>query len=588
MSDGSATVSTDTQSFQGVAQTTPLEPALGDTDVTRPVPTVPLQNTPTPPVARRLTTATVLTVLGVLVPFAIMTWMAAVSAPTFDGGMNLQVARNLANGTGYARDYGGLHFYPPEVQTSGVYIYLAALLIKIFGAHTFVFQLPNLLFILMLLVTVSVGLRRWPVLRVIGPTVVLFAVPGLLENAMNGYGEYVVGALVLLGIVLLSTAVSSRRPVLMATIAFALLSVALTIKVVVVIAIPVLVVGLIGLAMVRRDVRGWKWVGALAALLVPLAVNEIYRLVSIGSISAYGAFWQNQLSEIGGQAGVSATGQAGTAVAEQGPGLLQTIADHLHLLSVGTAIPAEVLGLIVVLPFAALIALFVARRTSWRSWLARPGALLSIQLTAYSGGYLVWWLAITPTEKAWLRRIAIGLLALAFLYLALAGMVRDRMKDRAPVVSTRGRVVGRIGWGLAAAATFVVTLSSLATVRTQAVAALGSSDQREQQVLALAARAEQLAAGGNHLFGNGWWSAPVVSLYAKLPLRDLSKTAVCDPTADFASGKNYLIWDFYALNIASVAPQGRFYTFEQIPGSDTGYGGIWKIVLRPGVTCPLG
>lgn len=580
-------MSTDTQSFQGVTQTTPLEPVVADTDATRPVPTVLLHDETAPPAARRPTAATVLTVLGVLVPFAIMTWMAVVSAPTFDGGMNLQVAQNLANGTGYARDYGGLHFYPSEVQTSGVYLYLAALLIKIFGAHTFVFQLPNLLFILMLLVTVSVALRRWPVLRVIGPSVVLFSVPGLLENGMNGYGEYVVGALALLAIVLLSSAVSGRRPVLLAAIAFALISVALTIKIVVAIAIPVVLVGLVGLALARRDVRSWKWSMALAGLVVPLGLNEIYRIATIGSMAEYGKFWANQWADIAGQAGIASTVDAGKAAAK-GPGIVQTVLDHLHILAGLTAIPAEVLSLIIVLPFLVLITLFVGRRTPWRDWLARPGALLSIQLAVYSGGYLIWWLAITPMQKTWLRRVVIGLLALAFLYLSLAGMVRDRMREKSPSVSASGRVISRIAWSVAAAGVFVVALSSLATIRTQMVDAASSSDTRVGQVDALAAQAKQLRAQGNNIYGNGWWSAPVVSLYADLPLGNLSTTPVCDPTADFASGHNYLIWDFYALNIASTAPQGRFYTFEQIPGSDTGYGGIWKIQLRPGVTCPLG
>jgi len=96
-------------------------------------------------------------VLGLLVPLAVMTRFAIHSPPEFDGVMNLQVADNVTNGLGYAREYGGTVPFPPEIQTSGAYIFLAAGLIKIFGAHTFVFELPNLISLTILLAAVSSG-----------------------------------------------------------------------------------------------------------------------------------------------------------------------------------------------------------------------------------------------------------------------------------------------------------------------------------------------------------------------------------------------------------------------------------------------
>ncbi len=172
-------------------------------------------------------------ILGVLLPLAVMVRFAMIGAPTFDGAMNLQVANNLSHGLGFVRQYGGTTFFPTEVQTSGAYIFLAAGLIKIFGAKSFVYEVPNLIFVALLLVAVSLALRRWPVIRIIGPSVVLFAVPGMLDNAIHGYGEYVVAALVASAFVLLGAAATGmRRPALAAAAASVLIGIAFTVKVI--------------------------------------------------------------------------------------------------------------------------------------------------------------------------------------------------------------------------------------------------------------------------------------------------------------------------------------------------------------------
>lgn len=571
--------STPELSTTDLATTDPEVPAATDTALSSGDGATPV---PPPDGARRLTWLRIAVILGVLVPLAIMAWVASRSTPAFDGGMNLQVAQNLAQGQGFVREYNGIKPYPAEIQTSGIFVYLAAALIGVFGPSTFVFQLTNLLFIALLLVVVSLGLRRWPVLQIVGPSVVLFAVPGMRENAMAGYGEYVVAALVFAAFLLVDHGVRSRRPVWCAIGAMTLFGLALSVKVVAALALPVVLIGIVLLAAARRDVAWWKWPAALAGALLPLGINELMRFSTLGS-AAYGAYWDEQFLEIGGQAGVAEGSTVNQGVKTP---LLTTIGDHLHILSGLTGISSELWVLTIALIYVVLLALMIPRLRRFSTLMRRPRMLLAVQLAVYAGGYLLWWLALTPMSKTWLRRIAIGLLALAFLYLLLIGMVRDHLRERTtPLLSQRHGAWKFAAWAMAGLSAFVVALGGLATYRQSVVASIEQDPAWIRSVRLLADQSHELQRQGKTMYANGWWSAPVVALYGDLALGDLSKTEVCSPEANFAAGNSYLIWDFYALNLASTEPRSRFYTFEQIPGSDTGYGGIWKIVLRPGA-CP--
>lgn len=549
--------------------------------------------------------------LGVLVPLGIMVRHAGGAAPEFDGAMNLQVADNLSHGLNYVRQYGGTVLFPSEVQTSGLYIFFTAGLIKLFGATTFVFQLPNLLALAGLLITVNLALRRWPVLRILGPSIVLFFVPGMISYSTYGYGEYIVAALVLGAFVLLGAAATGmRRPVLAVGLAWVLVGAAFTIKVVALLAVPVLIVGLVGLALARPAINRWKLAAAVLFAAIPVGLVELQRLIALGSLRSYAEFWKDQITNAGAQAGVSTGQSPGTGLGattlpiDPHTPILQKIADHIHLLAQpnsGTGISAIILVLVIGLPFVALIGLFLARGESWRTWLAKPGVLVSVMLATYAGGYLIWWLAVTPTSKAWLRRIVIALVAITFLYVLLVGMAKDRWNARShvPAAATahpRRRTAIVIAWTMAATLAFVSVLTGLTTANVQLVKGIPgftglltteeTTSADDTLIKQLAAAANKLDSAGDTLYGDGWWSAPVVALYAGIPLDNLSTTNYCAP--DILAGKAYLVWDFYAVNIASPAPGATHLAFTRLPDTANAYGAIWKISLKPGVTCPAG
>jgi hypothetical protein len=557
--------------------------------------------------------------LGVLLPLALLIKQAWVSAPDFDGSMNLQVAQNFAHGHGFSRDYitgqggvvnlaKGTTLFPHEIQTTGVYLFLAAGLIKIFGSSTIVFQLPNLLFLLLLMVFTSIALRRWPIARIIGPTLVIFAVPSVTLTALGGYGEYVVGALVIGSFVLLGeVATGGRRPLWTVFGASVLMGLALTVKIVAFIALPVFAIGLVGLLVVRPG--GEKPLFRRALLVpvaivggaLPLAAVEVQRLISLGSVAAFKRYWHQQFTSAQSQAGVAGTGQ-GTAATDKSHGL-QKVADHFHLLSVATGINSAVLLIALVTPFVALVGLFLYRRMAWREWLAKPGALLSIVLAGYAGGYLAWWLAVTPTAKTWLRRVIIALAVVVLLALVLVGMAKDRYLERRSLTaepSPRRTLVARVVWGIVAVLAVISVIPAVTTTQFEAEKSWDTNGTIRDHLIDLAAQAKKLHEQGDVLYAGDFLSAPTVALYGDLPLVNLAtfpgftgQPVYCDPAAGIATGKAYYIWDLFNIRLAdrsSSAPVSLFFDFTPLPGGSAIYGTIYKISVKKTVTdeyrCP--
>jgi hypothetical protein len=596
--------------LDAVSDDVATDDVVSDTDALKP-PVVTHEDDPGEPTGRVIPWLRIGAWLGVILPLLLLVKQAWVSAPGFDGAMNLQVAQNLAHGLGFSRQYitgqgGVVNFahdttlFPHEIQTSGAYTFLAAGLIYVFGANTIVFELPNLIFLLLLMVATSIALRRWPIARIIGPAVVVFAVPGVTDNAMGGYGEYVVAALVIASFVLLGQIASGgRRPLLTLFGASVFMGLALTVKVIAIAALPPFVfVGLVGLALarpggVRPAFNRWLLVPvAIAGGLVPFAAVEIQRFVSLGSFSAFKNYWNQQFHAAQSQAGVAGSGQ-GTAATDKSHGL-QKIADHFHLLSAATGINSAVLLIALVTPFLVLAGLFLYRRLSWRDWLAKPGALLSIMLASYAGLYFVWWLAITPTAKTWLRRVIIAVVAVVLLSLVLAGMAKDRYLERrtlAGKTSPRRIQVGRVVWGLVAVLAVITVVPAVTTFQNEASISYDTNGTVRDHVVDLADQAKKLHDDGATLFGGNFLSAPQVGLYADVPLINLTtfpgsttRPAYCDPKMGVTTGKAYYVWDFYNIRLADSSrrtPYSLYFDFTPLPGGSASYGTIYKISLKP-------
>jgi hypothetical protein len=521
---------------------------------------------------------TVAVACSVLVPLALFTWRALHAPINFDGGMNLQVAESIVRGDGYTRFYDEELLFPHEVQTNGPFMYLAVAAIRVLGTTQLAYQFANLAFLAGLLAVVAFILRREHVaVRIVGPGVVLMAAPTVSTYGLGGLGELPMMFFILCAASGLVEAVRTphRAPfwVLGASIAY---GAALATKTFALGAAGALMAA--GLCvLVAAPTRRLRWQSVLAAAgvaVLPLA-REAHRLAGIGSLSGYREWWSNQSAAISFQAGVD------NAAESRGP--VQTFLDHMHILSGYVDFPAELLLVVVFVPLA-IVALLVVRQSrehSLRQALCDPALVLLLTVGALAASFILWWMFVVPDEKAWIRRIMPGLLALHLLYLLLVPRFVELGRAMWPGTGRPAHSPPR-RFALAGAVV-VVTALAAPYLSIRSVYTAGDLVTAEQAWLDANRDAAAYIQANDDLrwFGDEWWSAPVVSLMSHTGFYNLGDADFCALDSD----RDRLVWDHYAMTIRSEDPWDRNgqLAYEEVAsfGSDVA---IYAVGPAPG-TC---
>jgi hypothetical protein len=300
--------------------------------------------------------------------------------------------------------------------------------------------------------------------------------------------------------------------------------------------------------LVSSPTRRLRWQSLLAAggvALLPL-VRELHRLLTIGSFAGYRAWWSEQGDSISMQSGLE-----GSAA---GNGPARTFLDHMHLLSGYVDFPAELLLAVVFLPLvlAAAVVAWRWRDQGLRSTLSDPRLVLVLTVGALAASYIFWWMFVVPDNKAWIRRVMPGLLALHLLYLLLVPwLVRiGRALWRYPVSAGRSLVRLAPAAALVAVAVLAVPYLSIRSWYTTGDLVAAEQDWLDANRDAAAFIRTN---SDQRYFGDEWWSAPVVSLMSHTGFHNLGNADFCslDPVRD------RLVWDRYAMTIRSQEPWDR-------------------------------
>ena len=453
--------------------------------------------------------ATTLAALAATTLLAALAYRSLSLAPTFDGAMNLQVAWNLAEGHGYIRGYGEAQPFPHEVQTNGPYVMAAALGYRLFGMGIVQSQLANLLFVVMLaMAAYSLGSRmRGRGLDGFLATAMVLATPSFQRFGFMGYGEVPALALALAAIAAYPWS-GPTAPLRVALAGVLLSSAVITKTVMLACAVP------IGLVMCLHVASREEPLAMRARLLALLALGfvatlfawEGYRMASLGGLEAYQSWWTVQSRAITRQAG--AGGGAGMVA------VMDKAMVHFGALVRFLGVPASVVAAWLVLPFV-LAGLVPSSRPHAR-W------ILAAVLGA-AAAYFIWWLGLTPTAKAWHRRIFNGVLLVHLAWGLLGGALasapgQDALRRRLAMLLP------------VAAACLAAAFLIHARVR------IPVHDPGQLQRAVEVVRALPPDAG---LHAAGWWSAPLVSLLAERPLLDINDA----PPSALARGPVYLVVD---------------------------------------------
>ncbi len=449
--------------------------------------------------------------------------------PSFDGGMNLNVALSFLQGKGYGFFYD--IFYPFPAQTDGPFILPAVFVLWLGGITPFTTQLVNLLYLGLFSITVYI-LLRWlelpPWVALVG-VILCLRTPGMSEFALNGFGEIPCLSLFLMGLIVLSSAFHSDennnwKP-LLGGILLGLCAITKTIGLIMVVPTAVVFV----LLWYSRS-RRWSWLlYFFSGIMLPVLGWELFRFVNIGSGRDYLDWWRLQASQVFWQAGVVDHIAAHV-------GAVAKAKNHLEILShdIGVPVLPVMVWLVTVFVVGSILGL--------RLWRARRLVHLFIlfTLSVVTGAYFFWWLFLTPTNVAWLRRIMNGLILLQMLSVFVVFTLIMIFIHTTPMRSLPRKV-------------FVILVAFIVAATQMMTACHGGifsddpkpSNWHSEQMIAAKILRELPKEG--IFFGTGWWKSPVLALFSG---RQLMNYEHWTPGKIDALARKYLVLDGFAKTMA--------------------------------------
>jgi hypothetical protein len=496
-----------------------------------------------------------------LVLFAILSWqllgLAASGASrnlAFDGGMNLEVSKSIANGEGPRARYDAAVFYPAGVQSKEPFFLVGAAVFKVAGVGPVQAQATNLIFLLLLTVLIVRLVARASDLETgLLAAVLVMAMPQLHLYGLNGYGEI---ATMCFGLASLAVIVWPEQwpgGWKRAFFAGILAALAVATKVVGVVQLAA-IAGVLALRVaveahprqrLRELVRAA--IAFAAGIALPLLLIEAWRWYWLGR-EGYTAYWRFQIDSIYSQSGATPRDpQAG----------------HLQKVPVHFAVLVREFGRSALATLGLLVVPLVAIAATWRDGARHvaPRRWLIVGLVLIACAYIPWWLAFVPTNKAWVRYLYIALLALAL----LSAMAATASGHLAANAKSLGR---RIAYGVLAVLIGVLYLPFV----WRSLTPLDFSPNAEVQATQYAAQLIGSLPKDRQVFGYGWYASPVIQLYSDRPFMDLSDWPIGRLTGKTA----YIVADRAELQVNLIDRVLRRYPHRKLM-RDNPYAQVYEV-----------
>lgn len=499
---------------------------------------------------RRRLPAPTLPLLAVAIPLVFFGWVALNEPLSFDGGMNLQVARRLATHGEYARFYDELRFFPHEVQSNGPFLFVAAIWTGVLGTTQLGLQLANLVFVAAIAFVIWRMFRHWPGPAVVMPTVTLALLPLAFAVGVGGQGEIPALFFLLLCLGLLFDALQVEedgRALALMSVAFVSVGLGVTTKTMILGGLPSVACAAAAV-WTTRSLRARQVLVRVPLVAVPIVAFELFRMLQLGSAGGWWDWWSTQSGKVAFQSGLE--GSSAGSKAATSP------IDRIHILSEQLGIPAEhiVVWLAAVSVISVGLVLYLHRRRRDVT-LARTVAIPSTVLSVAMLTYVAWWVLLLPERKVTqpvlgTRRILPALLAgnLALLLL-IGGCVALLWRYRLDPDGITRRA--RVGLAVSAALLALVGVSLVVGRVPEKLRGLADADGEELAELQDAVGWMDRRPPGARFYGEGWWSAPVVSVMSD---QDLHSTTTIDDWCSIDPDRDFVVWDRAARLIAGNGP----------------------------------
>jgi len=465
--------------------------------------------------------------------------------PSFDGAMNLQVPRNLIESGKYSMSYNGGAPFDHRIQIGSPLLFPIAFIFWVFGISSFTAQIPSAIYLILLAALIFAFVKglcgKWAGFLML---IIFIQTPHLLNFGLHVYGEIPALFFILLGLFLfyLLEFNKTKVPLIISFLIGVCIGLAYLTKTVALIVLPSLFFFiLVDILLIKRLPK--KAYGLmLLGFLFPILFFEFYKLSSIG-LQDYRFWWPRELSAVFKQAGV-AKGYSDT------PKLFSKIGTHFSIFSDVFKLPKLMALIFLFAPFLMIVVKY------GKEFLNKQFDNISLSFSILSGTsltYMLWWMAITPTQKAWARRIIDGFILQEIISVVILGVViiysigkfkgASNLKER---ISSGDIVLGilSIFLGITLSIMFVNNFSGLKIVKGDVPKKI-AAEKVAATISGLPSEAK--------IYGSGWWQAPVLSFLSGRNFYDIKNVNL---NSFNSADQNYFVVDEEAFIIAKKEIDG--------------------------------
>lgn len=418
----------------------------------------------------------------------------------FDAGMNFQVSKSLADNGRYATNYMDVDYnasdsllFDHKIQTGFPIIFPTALLNVIFGVKPMHMQIVLcavycvFLFLIYYVVSKRLG-------RIVGILTTLFFVPYTYFNPFYGYGEVAMGTVMLLTfLVFLYARQNGKFRYYFVT--GLLFGIGYLTKTVFMICAPTyflfLVYDLVKSSNRKHEFK--KYLTLVGGFLVPVAIFELYKLISLGGIMQYFSWWYQELACI--------LTESGTADEVGGiTGLLSRIVTNI--VWYGDMFNMLSLFLIVLMVFPAVYFIYC-----WKK--GKKIDELNICLYFVFMTYMAWWLLIVSGDRLSERRIMIAnVFGITNSLLLFGKIVKENFKK------------SRALYGILTVAAAVIMGFIFVPKCISEYGGIVKSHERKQ-LIDEAVEFIRSQPENSSYYGSGWWQNPTIAVEANVTMHNI-------------------------------------------------------------------
>lgn len=457
--------------------------------------------------------------------------------PSFDGAMNLQVPMQLIRSGKYMTTYNGGVVFDPKIQTRLPVLGPIYLLWKIFGISSEIALLVNAIYICLLIIITWKILEKLSVNKVIryGCAVSILFIPKFNEYSMGIYGEIPTLFFVLSSIYALMISEEKNNNRIFYILSGGLYSLAILCKTVALIAIPsffvIMLIRYISKKLSIKNIVYW-----ISSVITPLCFFEVYKISQLGFskyINDLGIEFDAILKQAGVRSGYSDTNNIFEKVWIH----ITLFCDYFHF--------QNNLVLIILLTFVFAIWLVTVRKNK------KTGYFNIAFLLMFS--YFGWWIVITPTEKAWARRVIIGVILLCITLAYIIQILYNKFQSKIYMIEV-----------------IAVAIICIIYVNKSILDIRNIDTEYKKEVISISNSIREISLNEDAKFyGIGWWQAPVLSFFSGVDFFDANEEEVVE--------NNYFVVDKYfeMLNPKDVDYIVQIYNLT--PVKSEGHNTIYKI-----------